>query len=268
MNTPRYAKGSGQPPVHLASINSSDSTTGDLVFAGSAAGERTMPFTSHAELVRLLNELMLARVPFAVGGMCPGPADEAALLIANAELAGPYLELSWTGPQQWVVRQISNSCDQWQLESDASRIANTSFDPESLKASSRTLRGSCLCGAVKYQINSNPKAVSHCHCTQCRKSHGAAFASYGSVLRKDLELLEGTEDIKSYPSSEAVLRQFCSHCGASLFWSRIQGEFSEWISIALGTLDTAFTPGKQQHVEVTSKASWYEIQDHWPHRER
>jgi len=62
--------------------------------------------------------------------MCPGPADEAALLIANAELAGPYLELSWTGPQQWVVRQISNSCDQWQLESDASRIANTSFDPE------------------------------------------------------------------------------------------------------------------------------------------
>ncbi|PMQ09300.1 Glutathione-dependent formaldehyde-activating enzyme [Pseudomonas sp. AD21] len=268
MNTPRYAKGSGQPPVHLASINSTDSMTGHLLFAGVAAGERKITFTSHAELVRLLNELMLARVPFAAGGMCPGPADEASVLIADAELAGPYLELSWTGPQQWVVRQITDTCGQWQLAPDISEIANTSFDPDSLKSASQTLRGSCLCRAVKYQINSKPKAVTHCHCSQCRKSHGAAFASYGSVLRKDLELLRGTDDIKSYPSSEAVLRQFCTHCGASLFWSRSQGEFSDWISIALGTLDTAFIPDKQQHVEVTSKASWYEIQDHWPHRER
>ncbi|WDR37833.1 hypothetical protein NN484_08860 [Pseudomonas serboccidentalis] len=132
MNTPRYAKGSGQPPVHLASINSTDSTTGYLMFAGAAAGERKITFTSHAERVRLLNELMLARVPFAVGGMCPGPADEVALLIASAALAGPYLELSWTGPQQWVVRQMTNSADQWQLEPDVSEIANTSFDPVSL----------------------------------------------------------------------------------------------------------------------------------------
>ncbi|MFJ2279965.1 hypothetical protein ACIOUG_02375 [Pseudomonas sp. NPDC087803] len=140
MNTPRYAKGSGQPPVHLAAINSSDSTTGHLVFAGAAAGERTMLFTSNAELVHLLNELMLARVPFAVGGMCPGPADEVALLIANAQLVGPYLELSWTGPQQWVVRQMANNPGQWQLAADLSEIANTSFDPESLK----NLMLSCL----------------------------------------------------------------------------------------------------------------------------
>jgi|SRR5471030_905029 len=125
-------------------------------------------------------------------------------------------------------------------------------------------QGSCLCGAVKYHLLSRPKALSHCHCSQCRKSHGAAFASYGSVLRADLHLLQGADDIKSYRSSESVLRQFCGQCGSSLFWSREQGEYADWISIALGSLDTAFTSDKQQHIQVASKASWYEIQDRWP----
>ncbi|MFJ7312828.1 GFA family protein [Pseudomonas sp. NPDC098747] len=131
----------------------------------------------------------------------------------------------------------------------------------------QTFLGSCLCDAVKYQINSRPKALSHCHCSQCRKSHGAAFASYGSVPRADLELLQGAEDIKAYRSSESVLREFCSHCGSSLFWSRSQGEFADWISIALGTLDTPFTGDKQKHVEVASKAPWYDIQDDRPQRQ-
>lgn len=128
-----------------------------------------------------------------------------------------------------------------------------------------TLQGSCLCGAVRYEIRSRPKALSHCHCGQCRKSHGAAFASYGSVPRSDLHIIQGSAELKSYQSSESVLRQFCLECGSSLFWARCQGEYSDWISIALGTLDTPFTCHKQRHVEVTSKAPWYEIDDRWPH---
>ena len=133
-----------------------------------------------------------------------------------------------------------------------------------LTPSPQTFRGSCLCGAVHYQIRSRPKALSHCHCRQCRKSHGAAFASYGSVLRENLQVVQGVEAIKSYQSSEAVSRQFCLHCGSSLFWSHQQGEFADWISVALGTLDTTFTTEKQKHVEVTSKAPWFDIKDQWP----
>lgn len=125
-------------------------------------------------------------------------------------------------------------------------------------------QGSCLCGAVKYELRSRPKALSHCHCSQCRKGHGAAFASYGSVLRSDLRLVQGADDLKPYSSSAAVLRQFCAHCGSSLFWSKNQGEYADWISIALGTLDTAFATEKQRHIQVKSKAPWYEIHDPWP----
>ncbi|MFK8333041.1 GFA family protein [Pseudomonas sp. BJa5] len=121
-----------------------------------------------------------------------------------------------------------------------------------------TLQGSCLCGTVHYELHARPKALAHCHCSQCRKSHGAAFASYASVLRSDLQVTQGAEAISSYPSSETVLRQFCSRCGSSLFWSKSQGEHADWISVALGTLDSEFTSVKHKHLHLASKAPWYD----------
>ena len=118
-------------------------------------------------------------------------------------------------------------------------------------------QGSCLCAAVCYELLTPPTAVSHCHCSQCRKGHGAAFASYASVPRSALRILGGVSSIKTYASSETVLREFCAHCGSTLFWSRSQGEFADWVSIALGTLDTPFKPQKQKHVYADSAVHWY-----------
>ncbi len=106
-----------------------------------------------------------------------------------------------------------------------------------------------------------PKAVSHCHCQQCRKSHGAAFASYGSVPRSDLRIQAGADNITSFKSSESVSRQFCARCGSSLFWSRDHGDYSDWISIALGCLDSTFTPTKQKQTHLASTAAWYALDD-------
>lgn len=118
-------------------------------------------------------------------------------------------------------------------------------------------QGSCLCAAVSYLLLTPPKAVTHCHCSQCRKSHGAAFASYGSIPRSMLRILRGATSIKAFSSSPTVTREFCTECGSTLFWSRAQGEFADWISIALGTLDTPFLPRKQKHVYVDAAAPWY-----------
>ncbi|MFJ2694566.1 GFA family protein [Pseudomonas sp. NPDC087336] len=118
-------------------------------------------------------------------------------------------------------------------------------------------QGSCLCTAIRYELLTTPKAVSHCYCGQCRKGHGAAFASYGSVPRSALRILNGAGHITRYSSSESVLREFCARCGSTLFWSRSQGEFTDWVSIALGTLDSPFTPQKQKHVHVDSRVYWY-----------
>ena len=116
--------------------------------------------------------------------------------------------------------------------------------------------GSCLCSRIRYELLTPPKAVTHCHCGQCRKSHGAAFATYGAVSRSDLRIVSGAGDIQSYASSESVLRQFCVHCGSSLFWSKSKGDWSDWICVALGTLDSHFTPHQQKHVHVESRVPW------------
>jgi len=117
-----------------------------------------------------------------------------------------------------------------------------------------TYHGSCLCAAVSYQLLAAPKALTHCHCSQCRKGHGAAFASYASVPRNALKVLTGAGSISTYHSSPSVQREFCARCGSNLFWSRVEGEFSDWVSVALATLDTPFTPHSQKHIHLDAKA--------------
>lgn len=124
--------------------------------------------------------------------------------------------------------------------------------------------GSCLCGAVGFRIDGQIKAVTHCHCSQCRKTHGAAFASYGSVPVAHLAVIDPAAALRVFNSSPGVSRSFCSCCGASLFWHNATGTYGDWVSIALGTLDSAFEPARQKHVHVQSKACWLVIADQWP----
>lgn len=125
-------------------------------------------------------------------------------------------------------------------------------------------QGSCLCGAVTYEVSAPLKAVSHCHCAKCRKAHGAAFATYASAPRSAVSVASRVDALRRFQSSAGVTRQFCSICGTSLFWSDANGEFADWISIAVGTLDTPFDALKQRHTCVTEKAPWFEIEDRWP----
>ena len=80
--------------------------------------------------------------------------------------------------------------------------------------------------------------------------------SYASVARSALRVLQGADKITAYPSSATVVREFCSQCGSNLFWSRSEGEFADWVSIALGTLDTPFVAHKQTHIYVDTPVHW------------
>lgn len=126
-----------------------------------------------------------------------------------------------------------------------------------MNTTSMPFLGSCLCGAVNYEVRSAIKAVSHCHCTMCQKAHGAAFGTYGSVPRSDFLVTRGAEMMRSHNSSPGVVRTFCSACGSPLTWHRNHGDLASWISFSLGTLDTRFTPAKQRHVHLDAKASWH-----------
>lgn len=129
------------------------------------------------------------------------------------------------------------------------------------------LRGSCLCGSVRYEVRGAVGRVSHCHCSMCRKAHGAAFATYGRVERNDFVLTSGAADVASYSSSAGVTRTFCKQCGSNLQF--ISEKRPTTLSLALGTLDEDPKVQGSLHIFVDSKAPWFGITDDLPqHAER
>ena len=115
--------------------------------------------------------------------------------------------------------------------------------------------GSCLCGEVKYKLLSEPKKVTHCHCTMCQKQHGAAFATYASLPNSDLVYTSGLACLAEYNSSGTVKRKFCKVCGSNIEWSG-SIEYPGWSSIAIGTLDTPYKPKKVADIYDETKACW------------
>ena len=124
------------------------------------------------------------------------------------------------------------------------------------------LTGGCLCGGVRYEISGSLRHASHCHCTMCRKHHGAAFGSYASVSRADFAFVTGATLVGRYASSSGVERGFCTRCGSTLFWDEIENRGS--FGVALGTLDGDPGVRPSLHIFVGSKALWYEIDDSLP----
>ncbi|MGO4724774.1 MULTISPECIES: GFA family protein [unclassified Inquilinus] len=76
--------------------------------------------------------------------------------------------------------------------------------------------GSCLCGAVRYEIDGLDMPVGHCHCTTCRKAHASAFTTTAGVLREHFRWIAGEDLLRDYESSAGKLRRFCSVCGTHL----------------------------------------------------
>lgn len=129
------------------------------------------------------------------------------------------------------------------------------------------LRGSCLCGGVRYEVRGPVGRVSHCHCSMCRKAHGAAFATYGRVERSDFALVSGAEDVASFQSSPGVVRTFCKLCGSNLQF--VSDKRPTTLSLALATLDDDPRVQASLHIFVASKAPWFQITDDLPqHAER
>ena len=78
--------------------------------------------------------------------------------------------------------------------------------------------GGCLCGAVRYEIEGPLPSPSACHCTQCRRQHGA-LGIY-TLAPADRYKIKGKRHVAWYESSPGTKRGFCRICGSKLFWER------------------------------------------------
>lgn len=122
--------------------------------------------------------------------------------------------------------------------------------------------GGCLCGGVRYRITQAIGFAEHCHCTMCRKAHGAAFSSNAVVDAAHFELTQGAALVSEYESSAGRRKCFCSRCGSQLFIRRLNRP--EVVVVTLGSMDDAPDAKPLRHVFVGSKAPWLDIGDALP----
>lgn len=124
-------------------------------------------------------------------------------------------------------------------------------------------KGSCLCGAVSFEVAGELPAPDACHCNQCRKTSGHFWAS--TDLPESAVTIHGADHVTWFQSSEKVRRGFCSTCGSALFWKPVH---HPWIAIAMGAFDAPTGTQLGKHIFTADKGDYYAIADGLPRNAR
>lgn len=123
-----------------------------------------------------------------------------------------------------------------------------------------SVKGKCLCGKVRYEISGPLFDISHCHCSMCRRQHGAAFATYADFNPGDFSWTSGEGLVKTYATESGDGWSFCSECGSSLAGTT-KGTVT---CITLGSVEGDPVVRPESHIFAGSKAPWHEINDELP----
>ena len=125
----------------------------------------------------------------------------------------------------------------------------------------RTLKGSCLCGRVTYEVADRFEYAMNCHCSQCRRSTGAAFKPLAGTKAGRLAITAGGGELLRYGDGDQSYDAHCRSCG-SLLYSLVRD--GQYVHIAMGTLVDEPSIRPSMHIFVGSKAPWFEITDALP----
>ena len=122
-------------------------------------------------------------------------------------------------------------------------------------------KGSCACGAIRFEIDAELGEIALCHCGQCRKAQGTGFAINAPVPAESFRIVAGAEHFAEYQSSPGKQRCFCRRCGSPII-SRRAGH--PQVRVRLGVIDTPIAARPAYHIYAASKAEWDEIHDTLP----
>ena len=126
--------------------------------------------------------------------------------------------------------------------------------------------GGCMCGAVRYELKSEPSDCGWCHCRTCQLSSGAPAQAFASVKRGDWLATSGADLIRSIRSSSFGQRSFCGQCGTPLFVT--VDHQPETLDFSAVTLDDPDAVPPEYHIFWASKVGWFNPGDDLPRHER
>ena len=131
-----------------------------------------------------------------------------------------------------------------------------------------SITGGCLCGEIRYEVPQGNLSGTYCHCTDCQKATGVAYAFSVPIAPQDFVLSSG--DVKSYEkmadSGRKIVRNFCSNCGSMVFTGDMKT--SPYIWIKVGTLDNPELVKPIQQIWTSSRQTWSNIDADLPSFEK
>jgi hypothetical protein len=123
-------------------------------------------------------------------------------------------------------------------------------------------RGSCLCESIRYEIDSDLKAVVNCHCRFCSKAHGAPFTTLLFMPFARFTIIAGAELLARHHMEKANAdRCFCRKCGTRLY---NHAPDVGMISLVVTTLHDGGPLKPVAHINTESKCAWFQIGDGLP----
>jgi hypothetical protein len=128
------------------------------------------------------------------------------------------------------------------------------------------IRGSCLCGAVEFEIAGRLSPIQYCHAVRCRKASGSAFNTEAAARADQFRFVSGEDSISTYDAPllhepPAYRRNFCRTCGSPL---PVALEGTDFVGVQAGTLEGEVGAEGFRHVFTSQAASWFEPSDDLP----
>ena len=121
------------------------------------------------------------------------------------------------------------------------------------------IHGSCLCGAVAFSMQLPSKWCAHCHCSMCRKAHGAGYVTWVGFEQDQVTFRPDNKQLNWYESSQGAQRGFCQQCGSSLFFR--SEKWAGELHVALGAIDDEIDRHPQANVFFDKHVDWMPIDD-------
>jgi hypothetical protein len=128
------------------------------------------------------------------------------------------------------------------------------------------MTGGCACGAVRYELLSEPFDTGWCHCRTCELVSGAPAMVFSSVPAGDLVWTKGAEIVRSFKSSSFGHRSFCGACGTP-FLMQVDHQ-PETVDFSVATLDQPDAVAPGFHIFWASRIAWFEPKDDLPRHDK